>query len=192
MKKLAMAAIVIVLFMIPAVYAQTVPRVPRRVIVLIPQGNNLRIQASAAFSGGPPLVVDFKGKINGKPIEFEDNYVMNDGGLSDAEHRLVEIGLDLITSGFNRGKFEMPEMSFELKAEEGGDALLAVVKSRSGGSVFEGKLEGGVSGKRFEFKQDAAGTIIVNNGTLSEDEVWVIEWATNLTKLLLGQARGKQ
>ena len=190
MKKLTSAA-VIVLFTITIVYAQTSSKnFAGMGLALKPQGNNLRIQAQSSVA---LLAVDFQGKINGKPIEFEQkgfgNLVMNDGGLSDEEHRLVEIGLDLITSVFNRGKFEMPEMSFELKVINEGDAFLATVKPRSGGAIFEGKLEGGVSFKRFEFKQDAAGTVIVNNGTLSEDEVLVLEFATNMTKSTLRRAR---
>ena len=193
MKKLA-AAVVIVLFTITVVYAQTDSKnMVSAAFTLKAQGNNLRIWAQ---SSGAFLVVDFQGKTNGKPIEFEEkgfgNFVMNDDGLSDEEHRMVEIGLDLITSVFNRGKFEMPEMSFELKVINEGDAFLATVKPRSGGSSFEGKLEGGVNGKRFEFKQDATGAVIVNNGTLSEGEVLVLEQATNMTKSILRLAHGKQ
>ena len=184
MKKAA-AAVFVLLIAITAVYAE-----PGDGAVLVARGETLRIQASTTDS---LLAVDFQGKINGKPLKFErkDSVVINDGGLSDEEHRLIEIGLDLITSGFNRGKFEMPEMSFELKVINEGDALLATVKPLRGVASFEGKLEGGVNGKRFEFKQDASGAVIVNNGSLTESEVRVMEVAARFTKYMLQIPRDK-
>jgi len=184
MKKAA-AAVFVLLIAITAVYAE-----PGDGAVLVARGETLRIQASTTDS---LLAVDFQGKIDGKPLKFErkDSVVINDGGLSDEEHRLIEIGLDLITSGFNRGKFEMPEMSFELKVINEGDALLATVKPLRGGASFEGKLEGGVNGKRFEFKQDASGAVIVNNGSLTESEVRVMEVAARFTKYMLQIPRDK-
>jgi len=194
MKKSVMIVVVAV-FMIPAVYAQTGEPI-RYGSMLDPRGNTLRVQLSIEYSANIALLaVDFEGKINGKPIEFDQvgrTAVMNDGSLSDDEFRLVENGLDMIGAALNGDKLEMPEMSIELKAE--GSALLVNVKSRRGGAVFEGKLEVGVAvlgGEGFklnplEFKQDAAGAVIVNNRTLSDYEVVALMRVSGTTKYWLG------
>ena len=205
MKKLMIVAVVVVLTAITAVYSQTGPKgmPPLSGITYVPRGNTFRIQSSIntsmPVSTTSPvftvLAVDFEGKINGKPIEFTRGaprgVVMNDGDLSDDEHRLVETGMDLIVSAFYSRKLEMPEMNFELKAINEGDALLATVKPLRGGAVFEGKFSGGVSYERFKFKQDAAGTIIVNNGTMPEDDIRAIELTIIWTKLYLDETRAR-
>jgi len=186
MKKSLIAAIII-LFTIPAIYAQTGPSV---VSVMIAKGNTFQLRMA---SSGGLLVGRFEGKINGKPIEFEDKgkltAVMNNGSLSNADLRLIETGLDLITSALNRGNYEMPEMNFKLKAE--GNALLVTVESRRGGAVFEGKYEWSINGKPLEFKQNTAESIIANNGKLSENEVLAFERWIRRTKSSLGLVSGK-
>jgi hypothetical protein len=81
-------------------------------------------------------------------------------------------------SALKRDKFKMPGISFKLKAE--GKTLQADV--RSGSAVFEGKFEGTINGKPIEFKSDAGGAIIVNKGTLSDNELWAIEYGFNQIK----------
>jgi len=186
MKKSVLATVIIVLFTIPAVYAQ----IDRVTAMTLAKGNTFQHRIEG---GGVFLVGNFEGKINRKPIEFEykgrGTTIINNGSLSNDELRLVENGLDLITSALNRGKFEMPEMNFKLKAE--GKALLATVESRRAGAVFEGKFEWTINGKSLEFKQDAAGSIIVNNGKLTDNEIWVLDLWINHAKSNFGLVRSK-
>ena len=172
MKKLIMSAVAVFFLTIPAIYAQEIK------IIKLPQGvqqysfssdlNTLRLRMGV---DGGSLLMYLEGKLNGKAIEFKTNgmtsIIMNDGKMSDEENRLVESAIDIMKSALKRDKFEMPGMSFTLKGEE--NTLQVNVKS--GGAVFEGKLEGTIKGKPFEFKSDAEGGVVVNNGELSDNEI---------------------
>jgi len=161
MKKSIISAVAVFLLAIPAIYAL------QQASITV-NGNTLRFRASV---DGGSLIIYLEGKLNGKAIEFKTNgissIIMNDGKMSDEENRLVQSAIDIVKSTLKRDKFEMPGMSFTLKGEE--NTLQVNVKS--GGAVFEGKLEGTIKGKPFEFKSNAEGGIVVNNGELSDNEI---------------------
>ena len=179
MKKSIIISVAVFLLAIPAVYAQ------QQASIAV-NGNTLTFRMSV---DGGSLFMYLEGKLNGKAIEFKPNgplsIIMNDGKLSDEENRLVERAIDIMKSALKRDKFEMPGMSFSLKGEE--NTLRVNVKS--GGAVFEGKLEVTKNGKPFEFKSDAEGGIVVNNGELSDNEISAFIGGFNMLKLALAQGK---
>ena len=179
MKK-SILAIVVILFSISVVYAQT----QIGDFSFRPQENALMV---LLIVDGKPFVGTFEGKINGKSMEFKREgatVVINDGQLSDAEMRLIESGIDLAVSALSRGKYEMPEMSLKIKAE--GKTLVAIVESQSGGASFEGKFEGTINGEPLEFKQDTGGATVINDGKLSDNEIKTIVRGYGMMKSLFG------
>ena len=117
--------------------------------------------------------------INGKPVIFTngDNHdiVMNDGKLSDAEMQLIIIGIDAMKSTLSRGKFEKtPGISFKV---EGAALQWNVESQREKGLVFQANFYAMIDRKAdqkpnipIEFKSDSAGNIVMNDGTLSENQ----------------------
>jgi len=180
--KNSMLAIVVILFSISVVYAQT------GYFAFGLQENALMISSSV---GGERFKGTFEGKINGKSMGFKiegATVVINDGQLSDAEMRLIESGIDLAASALSRGKYEMPEMSLKLKAE--GKTLVAIVESQRGGASFEGKFEGTINGEPLEFKQDTGGSTVINDDKLSDNGIKAIERWYYLLKSFFGLTPG--
>jgi len=187
MKKSVITAVVFLLT-IPVVYAQQIMPAPQgaQEVSFRFDGNTLMFRSRG---GGASMVVNFEGKLNGKTIEFKQEgfaaVSMNDGTLSDEETRLVGSAIDIMKSACTREKFDTSGMSFKLKGE--GNALHADIKS--GAAVFEGKIGGTINEKPFDFKSDAGGAVIVNDGALSDIELKAIEFGFGRIKNALVQGK---
>ena len=181
MKKLII--IVVIILTIHAVYAQELSKINQPAgaseMSLRANGNTFLLRTSG---GGVSLVINFEGKLNGKSIEFKQSgpmgVSMNDGKMSDEEIHLVGSSIDIMKSVLKRDKAELSWTSFILKGE--GKTLQVDIKS--GDAVFEGKMEGTINGNPFEFKSGAGGSIVVNNGELSDSEIKGIESGFNIMK----------
>jgi len=185
MKKLLVTIAIMFLLMIPVVYAQQMVNIPKGFgqARLTTDGNKLHVRTGVS---GATFDFIFEGKLNGKPIEFKiislASIIMNDGTLSDEEIMLAQNVIDIMKSALRRDKFEAAGISFKLKAD--GKTLQADIKS--GNTVFEGRFEGTINEKPLEFKFDADGDIVVNNGELSDKEIVQMEECFTGIKFFLG------
>jgi hypothetical protein len=168
----------------------------------------------------PDFIGNFEGTINGNPIIFEykrptGTIVVNDGKLfSYNEHHVIEVGLILMMSVIKRDKYEAPETVEYKLFTEGKTLLIITVESRRGdGAVFEGKLSGIIENKPparvftggtatdykeswyekpLEFKSGDRNDIIVNNDSLSDEEIRPIGLVLDYIRTLLWKAADYQ
>jgi hypothetical protein len=185
MRKSMLTIVIVFLTMLQAIYGQQ-PEAPRMAgFSYKPDGEGTALLIAAESRQGLDSVT-VRGKlefsINKKPVKFQSgakgSVVMNDGTLSDAEIQLIVAGINAMKSAVSRSKFEeTPEVSFKIKAD-GTSLLVDVEPQRKNGVVFQGKFVGffderdmGKPNKPIEFRSDPNGNIIMNNGTLSANEI---------------------
>jgi len=183
MKKSVLVAFCFFLFALPSIYTQVEVGIDDKIegIVAWNHSNKKVFNYFTRSSGGVGFIGIFEGTINGKSIEYKPEYKnLNNGTLSDKELQMIEAGIDVIKSVVNRSNFEVPDVSFTVKAN--GKILLVSGKSRTENeNVFEGKYEGrffminnNEINEHLDFKQ-IGNDIIVNNGALSKNKIQMIE-----------------
>jgi len=190
MKKIVMMIIVLFLFTIPSIFAQagkqpvSEPIKPQVGISLPEEGKKISV-TSSILNGADTLIISWKQvwTINDKSVVFSSLGVKSDGvALSNDEIQMIEKGVEIIECVFKNCKAETPELDFMLKTGE--RTILIDISSRHGkGAVLRGTFsEWMINGKPIEFKSDDNGSVVVNNGALSVNEIASIEQGFKILK----------